>query len=61
MTDASGTINQEWLESAFLQKEEGTWKIVFMHSTDFCAASRDPEQITTRASLALVQRLTLPC
>jgi hypothetical protein len=24
---------QQWLESAFLQKEEGTWKIVFMHST----------------------------
>jgi hypothetical protein len=61
ITDAFGTINQEWLESAFLQKEEGTWKIVFMHSTHFCAASRDPEQITTRASLALVQRLTLRC
>jgi hypothetical protein len=54
ITDASGTINQEWSESAFLQKEEGTWKIVFMHSTHFCAASRDPEQITTRASLPLV-------
>ena len=31
--DASGTVNQTWLESAFLEKEAGTWKIVFMHST----------------------------
>ena len=33
ITDASGTINQQWLESAFLQKQAGAWKIVFMHST----------------------------
>jgi ketosteroid isomerase-like protein len=33
ITDASGTVNQTWLESAFLQKQAGTWKIVFMHST----------------------------
>ena len=33
ITDASGTVNQNWLESAFLQKQAGTWKIVFMHST----------------------------
>jgi hypothetical protein len=33
ITDASGTINQQWLESAFLQKQAGVWKIVFMHST----------------------------
>jgi len=33
ITDASGTINQNWLESAFLQKQAGVWKIVFMHST----------------------------
>jgi hypothetical protein len=33
ITDASGTIvNQNWLESAFLQKQAGIWKIVFMHS-----------------------------
>jgi Domain of unknown function (DUF4440) len=31
--DASGTVNQTWLESAFLEKQAGTWKIVFMHST----------------------------
>src|SRR5712671_2774813 len=33
ITDTSGTINQQWLESAFLQKQGGIWKIVFMHST----------------------------
>lgn len=33
ITDASGTLGQKWLESAFLQKQAGTWKIVFMHST----------------------------
>jgi hypothetical protein len=26
-------MNQKWLESAFLQKQAGSWKIVFMHST----------------------------
>jgi ketosteroid isomerase-like protein len=33
ITDASGTVNQNWLESAFLERHAGTWKIVFMHST----------------------------
>src|SRR5271155_1450753 len=33
ITHASGTVNQNWLESAFLQKQAGAWKIVFMHST----------------------------
>ena len=33
ITDRSGTIDQKWLESAFLEKREGVWKIVFMHST----------------------------
>jgi hypothetical protein len=33
ISDASGTMEQEWLESAFLEKREGVWKIVFMHST----------------------------
>ena len=33
ITDASGTVSQKWLESAFLQKQAGNWKIVFMHST----------------------------
>jgi ketosteroid isomerase-like protein len=33
ITDASGTTKQNWLESAFLEKQAGNWKIVFMHST----------------------------
>jgi ketosteroid isomerase-like protein len=33
ITDSSGTMNQKWLESAFLEKQAGAWKIVFMHST----------------------------
>jgi len=33
ITDVSGTVNQNWLESAFLEKQAGVWKIVFMHST----------------------------
>jgi hypothetical protein len=33
ISDASGTVNQNWLESAFLEKQAGTWKIVFIHST----------------------------
>jgi len=33
VTDATGTTNQKWLESAFLEKQAGVWKIVFMHST----------------------------
>lgn len=33
ITDASGTTKQQWLESAFLQKQGDMWKIVFMHST----------------------------
>lgn len=33
ITDASGTVEQNWLESAFLEKQAGVWKVVFMHST----------------------------
>ena len=33
ITDASGTTYQKWLESAFLEKQAGVWKIGFMHST----------------------------
>jgi ketosteroid isomerase-like protein len=33
ITDASGTTQLKWLESAFLQKQAGGWKIVFVHST----------------------------
>jgi len=39
---------------AFLQKEEGTWKIVFMHSTRVPSPPQETQrQITTRASLPL--------
>jgi ketosteroid isomerase-like protein len=31
--DAAGSANQEWLESAFLEKQAGIWKIAFAHST----------------------------
>lgn len=31
--DASGTKEVTWLESAVLQKEKGTWRIQFLHST----------------------------
>jgi ketosteroid isomerase-like protein len=31
--DASGTAHQQWLESAFLEKQAGTWKVLFMQST----------------------------
>jgi Domain of unknown function (DUF4440) len=33
INSASGTTNQKWLESAFLEKQAGVWKIVFMHCT----------------------------
>ncbi|MEA2260330.1 MAG: hypothetical protein QOJ51_3155, partial [Acidobacteriaceae bacterium] len=29
VTDASGTTSQKWLESAFLEKQAGVWKIVY--------------------------------
>jgi ketosteroid isomerase-like protein len=41
ITDASGTVSQNWLESAFLQKRAGTWKIVFMHSTRIPTATQE--------------------
>lgn len=31
--DASGTVNQKWLESAILQEQAGAWKLLFVHST----------------------------
>jgi ketosteroid isomerase-like protein len=39
--DAAGTVNQDWLESAFLQKQAGVWKIVFMHSTRVTMATQE--------------------
>ncbi|WP_158792309.1 nuclear transport factor 2 family protein [Granulicella sp. L60] len=42
ITDASGTVDQRWLESAVLQRQKGEWKIVFMHSTRVPAAAVQP-------------------
>jgi hypothetical protein len=33
ITTGSVTSDQQWLESAFLQRQSGNWKIVFLHST----------------------------
>lgn len=33
MKDASGTKELSWLESAVLEKQAGTWRIRFFHST----------------------------
>jgi ketosteroid isomerase-like protein len=33
ITSAAGTKPQVWLESAFLEKRTGRWRIVFLHST----------------------------
>jgi ketosteroid isomerase-like protein len=44
ITDASGTMNQNWLESAFLEKQAGTWKIVFMHSTRVPVATQENQR-----------------
>jgi ketosteroid isomerase-like protein len=44
ITDASGTVNQNWLESAFLEKQAGTWRIVFMHSTRVPVATQENQR-----------------
>src|ERR1700723_2946569 len=44
ITDASGIVNQNWLESAFLEKQAGAWKIVFMHSTRVPAAPPEKQR-----------------
>jgi ketosteroid isomerase-like protein len=44
ITDASGTVNQNWLESAFLEKQAGAWKIVFMHSTRVPVAPQENQR-----------------
>jgi ketosteroid isomerase-like protein len=33
ITDASSRVDQQWLESAFLERQAGIWKILFVHST----------------------------
>jgi ketosteroid isomerase-like protein len=44
ITDASGTVNQNWMESAFLEKQAGTWKILFMHSTRVPIATQENQR-----------------
>jgi hypothetical protein len=44
ISDASGSVNQNWLESAFLEKQLGTWKIVFMHSTRVPVATQENQR-----------------
>jgi hypothetical protein len=41
ISDASCTVNQNWLESAFLEKQAGTWKVVFMQSTRVPMATQE--------------------
>jgi ketosteroid isomerase-like protein len=43
VADASGRVNQQWLESAFLQKQAGAWKILFVHSTRVPAPHENPK------------------
>ena len=33
ISDASGRVHQQWLESGFLEKQAGVWKVLFMQST----------------------------
>jgi hypothetical protein len=33
ISDSSGSVKQQWLESGFFEKQAGTWKVVFMQST----------------------------
>jgi len=33
ISDASGTVHHQWLESGFFEKQAGTWKVLFMQST----------------------------
>jgi ketosteroid isomerase-like protein len=33
ISDASGRVPQQWLESGVLEKQAGTWKVLFMQST----------------------------
>jgi len=48
ISDASGTRNQSWLESAFLEKQSGIWKIVFMHSTRVPVAAPENHGVTSQ-------------
>jgi ketosteroid isomerase-like protein len=40
VTKDSITNDEQWLESAFLRRDAGTWKIVFLHSTHVAKSAR---------------------
>ena len=48
VSDSSGTRNQSWLESAFLEKQSGVWKIVFMQSTRVIMAAQENHGVTSQ-------------
>ena len=48
VTDASGSVDQRWLESAFLERSGGAWKIVFMHSTRVPSAVPPSSSVSMR-------------
>jgi hypothetical protein len=48
VTTAEGTTERKWLESAFLVKTAGSWKICFWHSTRVSTA--DDEKTITQAA-----------
>ena len=48
VSDSSGTKNLTWLESAFLEKQAGVWKIVFMQSTRASEAAQGNHNAATQ-------------
>lgn len=48
VSDSTGTRNQNWLESAFLEKRAGVWKVVFMHSTRVIMAAQENHGVTSQ-------------
>ena len=48
ISDSSGTRDQNWLESAFLEKQSGVWKIVFMQSTRVTMAAPENHGVTSQ-------------
>jgi hypothetical protein len=57
ISDTSGTVNQTWLESAFLQKQADVWKIVFMHSTRVPPAIQENQGKSHQGSKMIVSQL----
>ncbi|HEY1742582.1 MAG TPA: nuclear transport factor 2 family protein [Granulicella sp.] len=48
VSDSSGIKNLTWLESAFLEKRAGVWKIVFMQSTRAPEAAQENHGVTSQ-------------